>query len=227
MKRPRVKYYLRPSRNASHGEKIVEISVSWLGRRLQQMIGQTIDPKDWDKSRHRPKKIRRNDIRDLQRLLDDLETFVLAVVQEYSRQRRLGDLTPDILRKEVRRFLYGGASAPKVGEVVYWMEGYLDNAKAFTTLQKWRTTINHLSNFLEQKRSGYLAFEEIDYNFFCAFRDHLRETGINDNSVHKYLKALKGLMRKANQEGRPVKDLNFSIGHDLGVFPEESDSIRL
>lgn len=209
---------------------IIELSVYWLGRRLQQMTGQTIAPEDWDKKRQRPKKARRKDLEYQTRLLDELETFILAVLQTYGERRRLADLTPAKLRTEVQTFLYGGARIPKSNDALSWLDAFVkgeSSRKAKGTAQVRTAAFNHLSAFIEKRRAGSLAFEEVDFSFFSSFRDYLFSLGLNDNTVHKVLRNAKRFFKQAALKGEPVKEWNFSICNDLGVCPEESDTIRL
>ncbi len=116
-------------------------------------------------------------------LCDEEEYFTVEDIRDYIHGKRkvTGLLEFYLLRKE---------------ELTH-DEDYSPN-----TIKVYKSTLNHLKEFLKKKyrRSDY-PLKRLDYSFVSSFSTYLKSScGCNTNSANKYLKTLKAVLNEARKQ---------------------------
>jgi len=188
-------YYL--ANDNQRGDKLIMLSFCYDGRRLRFSTGETIDKKYWNEEEQRAKKSLTGCM-ELNNLLDRIEEFVKKIYREGKTYNHA--LTNEYFRDKINKEIDPASNAPK-SFFDYYNE-FIEiqkTTKAHGTIQKYRTLLNHLTDFQHRKKYN-IAFEKIDIRFYEDFTAFfINDLGLVNNSVAKYIKTLKTFLQWATE----------------------------
>ena len=182
-------FYLREPNSLSQ-TPIVLFVVSE-GKTTKIRTGEKIDPKHWDAAKQRIKR----SYTGSPELNEYLSSFLLKAQAVY-RSKRIEGIEPgsEQLRKAIELPPPANSTTKEASENFIKI---ISESMQKTTVKKFETLFNHLKDFHEKKRSTF-SFESIDLDFFDSFQNFLRkEKKHNNNTVAKYVTALKTFMQWA------------------------------
>lgn len=160
---------------------------------IKYYVGKRIDPKYWHKERGKGATFN-----SLNFYLDSLEAKANNI---YLDLKLNGGLTPD-------NFLFmlkGEKESGKDFTTLYkeFMEES-KSTKAYSTVQKYTTALNHLIGFQAHSKSK-IIIGNIDLKFYDKFTAYLMDQGLNNNSVGTIIKNLKVFLVHVKKRGVKVK----------------------
>lgn len=192
----------------SSSESLIYLFFSYRGEVLKYSTSENINPLNWSFKLQRAKKntaTTKNKKYALNDFLDTLsdkcesiyneslkngvpsKEFIKQKLTDYvNRQNQTDDETgqKSSLHELIDRFTTGE---------IFTVDG---RKKAYSTLQTYKSTQNHLIEF-EKKYRYPLNFDTITLDFFDKFNNYLIKQGIGNNSRSKYVKTLKVFMTEA------------------------------
>ncbi len=206
----RINFNLRS--RCTGAESPIRIILRWSGKTLVYASRERIDPKFWSDKDQRAKRSHpahadfnmnlSNLASEIERIFRGLseqkgripskDEFRLELDQSLRKSKQ--DLTPNLFRF-IEQFIEQSTTKvnPESGEKF-----------AHTTIKKYRSTHNHLSEFAKSKRKD-LNFENIDIQFYDDFNAFLtNEKGLALNSIGKYIQTIKTFLRAASEQGIEV-----------------------
>ena len=162
-----------------------------------------------------------------------------ATIQSLFNDADKGRLSPDWLKQVVDRFNFPEKYNPRSAEPEFkTLLQYVDNFILTAPLRKdkktgrlltenntkqYRTTARHLREYAKYKKKVDFEFSEIDKKFYDDFVSYLQGKNFTQNSVGKYIRALKVMLNDATTKG--VNENNAF--KEYYVFNEDVDSIYL
>jgi integrase len=187
-------YYLR---NPLSKEKTpIVLTITSHGVISKISTGETIEPKYWDKKKQEVKR----QFTGSPELNEFLGSYLLKAQAVYR------NFTSENIQPTTEQ-LRAAIQLPKKksnAEFKNALEKYLESVKGLhqdTTIRKYKSLLNHLNKFQEAK-NRVLSFETIDLDFQEIFSAFLVNTlKQNNNTVCKYVKALKSFMQWAVDRG--------------------------
>lgn len=183
-------FYLRDA-NAKETTPIV-LFISSQGVVSKISTGESIEPRNWDKKRQQVKK----SYVGSPELNEFLNSFILRAQGAY-RAFTTANIQPtsDQLRKAIE--LPKKKSNAEFKNALDLFISQNKNTKQPSTIRKYNSLSNHLTKFQNQNRKT-LSFEMIDLDFHQSFINFLvSDLKQNNNTVCKYVKALKSFMQWA------------------------------
>jgi len=183
-----------------------------------------IKPSQWDKKKQAP----RTTAREYRSVMDKLNTMRKAIEDTH---REHGDIPVKefrhILDLKLRRTAPSTSNKieKQYGEFIAWSEKWIDSKEetediSFRTIQKFRTTIRKLKDFIDDKkeRINPLSFEDVNWEFQKKYKRWLiGKKDNNANTISKEFKAIKQLLKGSYKEGKHnsnvmpmIKDFGFA-----------------
>jgi integrase len=177
--------------------------------------GESIHPDNWDKATQRAKtnlkgnktQLENNKATNLQLERYSVKLTEILSALSAAKQQPAVDFLRGEMDKEFKKH------QPREKSTFFeWFDNWIANVKLTrenppkpinkrTTL-KYRTTLKTLQDFANLKRKGKLNFDDIDLDFYGDFVEYLaKEKNHTPNTVGKYIKTLKTMMREAFDAG--------------------------
>jgi integrase len=206
----RINFNLRS--RCTGAESPIRIILRWNGKTLVYASRERIDPKYWSDNDQRAKRslpAHADFNMNLSNLASEIERIFRGLTEvkgrtpskdefrlelDQSLRKSKLDLTPNLFRF-IEQFIEQSTTKvnPESGEKF-----------AHTTIKKYRSTYNHLTQFAKSKRKD-LNFENIDIQFYDDFNAFLTlEKGLAMNSIGKYIQTIKTFLRAASDQGIEV-----------------------
>lgn len=232
-------------RNASaDGPTPVNLNIRWQARRLVYPTGETIAPRHWchipgQRNYQRAKETRafpeHPEFNErLNALMATAKATFRAFVTDNSREPEPEELRAALNvatgRTQQRRVDLLGFAATFIASE----EGRFnsDRKRPFhrATVSRFRVTLDLLREFIGQRVKGTSArtvnFADVDPEFVTGFTAFLtNRKGYAANTVVKYGRTLRLILRRAKEEGHPVSDLLFT--RRLALREEPSEQVYL
>lgn len=191
-----LKYYLKnPKKNGKLRD--VEVSIVYKftaqGERFEDPTGLWINPRYWDFKRQEVKGIHPDHLQLNQKLLE-IKRGKLSLYEKHGHnfdefEAIARGLAP-VSEEEKKSLLLARDR---------FLEQY-DREKNPHTVTMYKATFRYV-----EKLAG--SFEQIDWNFFDAFKKTLHKEGLQDATVRKYVANLKCFLRWATNRGYPVSQV--------------------
>jgi integrase len=205
-------------------ETLIYLFINFNKQRVKVSTRIQVLPTEWDAGQQRAigkKNVGRN------ATLNRLAAFVQGDVY-YKLTANGGQLTPDRLKAEIEQEITGKLLSAKPTTLADFAEKLteeLTGQRAASTLQVYRSTIQHLKDYEKKSRRTY-TFEKIDLDFYNGFTSHLENAkGHSTNTVGKVIKTIKSFLAEAAE-----RKLHTSLDYKSKRFKvekEETDAIYL
>lgn len=188
-------YYL--ANDNKRGDKLIMLSFCYDGRRLRYSTGETVNDNYWNEEEQRVKKSLTGCM-EINNLLDRIEEFVKKIYREGKTYNYT--LTNEYFRDKINKEIDPASNAPKTFfDYYYEFIEIQKTTKALGTIKKYKTLLNHLTDFQQRKRYS-ISFEKIDTRFYEDFTAFfINDLGLVNNSVAKYIKTLKTFLQWATE----------------------------
>ena len=182
-------FYLREP-NSTTETPIILFVVS-NGNMTKIKTGEKVNPAFWDSKKQRVKR----SYTGSPELNEFLNAYLLKAQAAYRASRVEGtEPSTQLLRKAVE---LPPAVNSTIKDAFNSFISLMSERMQKTTIKKFKTLFNHITEFSEKKRTTF-SFESIDLSFFDEFQKFLlREKEHNNNTVAKYITALKTFMQWA------------------------------
>ncbi len=190
------------------------LMVSGLGKRIQIYTKRRISQNEWDKEKQQVD-TRKNKINGTE-INTWLTNFKEAVIKQNSKnESAIISTTIEELRQIMDSITVDAAKKQDQSFEAHFERFLMEHktgdghTKKRATIQKYNALHKHLITFCKKKRIR-LQLAAIDIHFLTDFKDYLvNEKKFGDNTVTKYIKALKTFIR-FNINGAFIKPLNLS-----------------
>lgn len=191
-----VKFNLKNSLNPNEKTQIFLV-FNFAGNRLRYYTGKRIEPKHWDKVKQRARSSYENAI-SLNAFLKTTANFLETEFNE-----------SQILKKKISIESLKVALNKRFDQeteisVFEKFDEFIEASKiskAASTIRKYKTTINQMKRFCDDKRIS-LTFDSFDLTFDERFKDFLiTDLKLTNNTVAKHYKTLKVFLNWATEKG--------------------------
>lgn len=231
-----VRYYLERPKEGTPA--LILLNFSYKSARVQLSTEEYVNPEHWDKKRQRVGdrwcNIHHHYL-DVNRMLDDLNSFVLFTYNDYRRNVKLMDLTPAKLRALIREKITGVSveDADNLTVLDYYQR-YLfdrsnDSSLAASSVNGEKYSLAKFEAF-SKKFPGDLYFRHVNLSIFESYRNWLWKSGATaDSTVHKHLRRFRQMCKHAAANGETMGcDINaISLSDQLKVSGSARDNIAL
>lgn len=161
------------------------------GRRLKFSTGQSIDPRQWNKAKHRARKEAKGGAM-LNAYLDRLEAKVKEIHLKLITE--VGKVTPERIRRELELAI---ASRGQRENLVDFAVRYAEASKSTEATKKiYTTTINHLRRF-----PGHKDFDDIDAGWLDKYVAWMERRGYAANYIGRHVTYIKIFLANAVEQG--------------------------
>lgn len=191
-----VKFNLKNSLNPNEKTQIFLV-FNFAGNRLRYYTGKRIEPKHWDKVKQRAKSSYENAI-SLNKFIKTTANFLETEFNE-----------SQILKKKISIESLKDALSKRFNQeneinVFEKFDEFIEaskNSRAASTIRKYKTTINQMKKFCDDKRIN-LTFDSFDLTFDEKFKDFLiSDLKLTNNTVAKHYKTLKVFLNWSTEKG--------------------------
>lgn len=191
-----VKFNLKNSLNPKEKTQIFLV-FNFAGNRLRYYTGKRIEPKHWDKVKQRAKSSYESAI-SLNKFLNTTANFLETEFNE-----------SQILKKKISIESLKDALSKRFDQeneinVFEKFDEFIEvskNSRAASTIRKYKTTINQMKRFCDDKRIN-LTFDSFDLTFDERFKDFLiSDLKLTNNTVAKHYKTLKVFLNWSTEKG--------------------------
>lgn len=191
-----VKFNLKNSLNPNEKTQIYLV-FNFAGNRLRYYTGKRIEPKHWDKVKQRAKSSYENAI-SLNKFIKTTANFLETEFNE-----------SQILKKKISIESLKDALSKRFNQengfnVFEKFDEFIEaskNSRAASTIRKYKTTINQMKRFCDDKRIN-LTFDSFDLTFDERFKDFLiSDLKLTNNTVAKHYKTLKVFLNWSTEKG--------------------------
>lgn len=191
-----VKFNLKNSLNPNEKTQIFLV-FNFAGNRLRYYTGKRIEPKHWDKVKQRAKSSYENAI-SLNKFIKTTANFLETEFNE-----------SQILKKKISIESLKDALSKRFNQeneinVFEKFDEFIEaskNSRAASTIRKYKTTINQMKRFCDDKRIN-LTFDSFDLTFDEKFKDFLiSDLKLTNNTVAKHYKTLKVFLNWSTEKG--------------------------
>lgn len=193
----KVNFYLKES-NAKT-DTLIYLFFSYDGNRIKYSTGETVNPKNWNSETQRVKKSVKDSF-EVNNLLDNLESEIRQVYREAVLNKT--KISPEFLRSSLDK-----RTNPKISDRTGFFDYFNEfievqrPTKSFRTIQKYKTLVNHLTDFQSKKRF-IIEFDKIDNRFYELLTAYyINDLSLLNNSSAKYIKTLKTFLHWATDRG--------------------------
>jgi integrase len=232
----KVRYYLeRPTPGKMAG---IYLRFEYKGVQVRASTQEFVLPEHWDKKTQRIQDRYCNqigDYLDINRLLDELHSFVIFTYNDYRRKVRLTELTPVVLKGMILEKITG--TTPELIEeesvMIFYQRYLFDRSRSHIKLQTVKgeaVTFRKFEAFSEAF-PGTLLFSHVNLNLFTQFRDWLWKGGTSaDSTVHKHLRRFKQMCLAAAANGKKmgcdVKAISMKAQLNLSSTPMDTIALN-
>lgn len=225
-----VNFYLK--KPASTGKSLIYLQYKYNGLKLTFTFGQTIYPKNWNKSKQRVKNNSATTSDGKHSLNDLLDNLVTVCEKAYNKEIKNGTPLTSTIKSYLIDFMnQQGNEKKRVGTLYDLIEKFISGeikhngkTKKQTTLEKYSTTLKYLKQFSIDRRFP-VDFNTIDLDFYNKFTDYLEKKDCSLNTIGRYIKDIKTFMGEAADRGLTT---NFMFRTKKFKKPsQETDSIYL
>lgn len=193
------------------------------GEKFKYSTGQKINPKFWNKEKHRAKETRLfPEYPEFNATLDKIETIVFNTYRKAINDKIKP--VPELFRNELDVFLQKKGEGLKA-DLISFSESFVDgSSRKPATKKQQRQAIRNLKEFkAASKRS--MDFETIDLEFYDDFLKFLTDKKYGINSIGTIVKNLKVFLNEAVERGL-TQNLQFK-NRRFKTMEEPSESIYL
>ncbi len=224
-----VGFYLK---KADKGKSaLIYLQFRYQGNKLVYSFGQTIEPKNWNKTKQRVKNNNQTTADGQYSLNDLLDNLRDECLKAYNTEIKSGVPAPAVLKQYLVNFFEGNTATSEQPTLFKLIERFISGEikyrgsdKAKGTLKQYKTTYNHLLAFSKFKKMK-VDFDVINLDFYYQFTDYLKRQGLVANSIGKNIKNLKAFLNEAIDLGYTN---NMQFKHrKFSVPKEETDAVHL
>jgi site-specific recombinase XerD len=191
-----VKFNLKNSLNPNEKTQIFLV-FNFEGNRLRYYTGKRIEPKFWDKVKQRAKPSYPSAVS----LNQFLKTTANFLEDEFNQSQILGKKISIESLKDALAKRFDQETGYNVFEKFDEFIEVSKISRAATTIRKYKTTINQMKRFCNDKRIN-LTFDSFDLTFDERFKDFLiNDLKLTNNTVAKHYKTLKVFLNWATEKG--------------------------
>lgn len=193
----------------------IYMTAYFAGRRMKYGTGLSINPAQWNKSRHRARQGAKG-ADSINTYLDRLETIVREI--QLRLKSEMVAVTPDRVRDELNRHMLTGGGRESL---VDFADRYANEVKLGVESRKvYRTVANYLKAYPGQKE-----FEDVDAKWLAKYQEYLERKGKAANTIGKHITYIRNIMTAAVDAG-----LTNNVAYKSRKYrkpSEESDTIYL
>jgi site-specific recombinase XerD len=189
-----IKFIIRDDRVNTKGKCPISLRYTFQRKFVNTPIKQSISPLFWDKEDGRPT---RNypDYKGLRTVLKDFEEHVIDRLNQYKEQH---GVFPEV--KHFKSVIEGTSVQIQLGGVMT-LEEYFKEYVAYrkkddasdATLKIYSYTWDKWKGFQDDKGRSY-GYQDLNFNLLNEFRIHLKNQGLQLNTVSKYIKTIKSFL---------------------------------
>jgi len=226
-----ITYFIRTSSKKADTQVNIRVKFRHNNIYLYAKTPKHIEADNWDKKKQRIKQGRAHENRDsINNYLSSLETFALNAWNEKVNKSQLDSNWFQLI---VNSFLDSEKSEREETTFLRYIKGFVDNSESivvdktgkklsYRTIQKYKTTLDILDDFVKLNYGELFLLKEVDYEFYQEFLKYLTNTKkYAVNTVGKYIGTLKVFLNSARKKG-------FNINIEGFVKPiEDSDNVYL
>ncbi|MTB50059.1 site-specific integrase [Lewinella sp. W8] len=231
---PRPNFYLERPKPGK--PTAISLHFNWSGAQLRMSTKEYVLPEHWDKKTHRIKE-KFTDINpdyiEVNRVLDELAMFVTNTYNKFRRERKLVELTPEVLKRYLVAYRQGRTDGQPAEPVLDYYRRYMEDRlrsslKASTTDSEM-VSLNLFERFAATL-PGELHFEQVTLRLFERYRDWFwNNTDTGDSTIHKHLKRFRQMCSHAAASGQDMGcDVNaIKLASQLRLSPAAKETIAL
>jgi site-specific recombinase XerD len=234
----KVRYYLEKPK--TDREAMILLRFAYRRQRIHVSTSEHVSPDHWDKKAQRVLDKwcrRRPDYLEVNRILDDLDQFVRRTYNEYRRDHRISELTPDLLKKMLRHRIHGEETVVRMEEptVADYYRTFIRDRERTANLSRATVASDRVARdwFIrfDAQRIQRTRFADINLGLFEEYRDYfwtLPEER-SDSTVHKMLRKFKQVCIHAAAHGHKLgADIHsVQLKSHLRLSSQAMDTIAL
>lgn len=198
-----VNFYLK-KKEESTGKSLIYLKYKYSGIVFVYTFDQTIDPKNWNKSKQRVKsntQTTKDGQHSLNDLLDNLKEVLLFT---YRNELANGIPAKAKLKEALDRFINQNKENPNRPTFYKLAQSFIDGEiknpegddKSYHTTKTYKTVINHLKEF-EKAKKYPIDFSTITLEFYRKYISYLSGLGLAPNTKAKHIQVVKTIMNEA------------------------------
>ena len=224
-----VGFYLK---KADKGKSaLIYLQFRYQGNKLVYSFGQTIDPKNWNKTKQRVKSNNQTTADGQYSLNDLLDNLRDECLKAYNTEIKSGVPAPAVLKQYLVNFFEGNTGREEQPSLFTLIERFISGEikhrgrdRSLNTLKQYKSTYNHLQRFAKEKKQK-VDFDTITIDFYYKFTEYLNQRGQKPNSIGKNIKNLKAFLSEAVDLGLTT---NMQFKHKkFTVWKEAADTVYL
>jgi len=220
-----VRFYLKESTKKNDKDSIY-LRIIYARKKSELFTGLYINQSNWNKEKHRAKKD--NAINDQ---LSNIEGSLTSILYSLEKDEKL--ISASILKD-----LYTGKNVLETPLLSFYENHVksikLSNELAKSSISRYTNTLDHLKQFLIQKKETNLLLINCDFKFLSEFdiylitrTSHITKQKLERNTVNKHHSRLRTVLIKAVKESliqkNPYHDFKFKYNPSKRTFLTEDE----
>jgi integrase len=217
------------------GSCLIYMQAIWNGSRLLYSTGESVALNLWDRKRQRMKNNQSTTKDGLNYINDLLNSMESVAVSGYRKESLNGIPTVSQVRKYLDDFFELNMKKEKVEQSIPTLYELIDmfisnkilykgQPKSIATIKSYKTTLRHLKEF-EKEKNFPIRYDTISLQFSYDFISHLRDKGMQQNTLNKNIGVVKAFLSEAVELGY-TKCIDFKKKR-FGISPKLVDMIYL
>jgi integrase len=237
---PRISFYLKNPNAINYS--VIFVRIRYEGFQIKYYLDLKVHPKLWDEKRQIVK------VEDLKKFdetliarkkinekLVNVGETIINYIDTYQKENYNNSPPPELIKSHLNEVLTN-RNKDLATDFLSFFKKFIDNSEngvrsnakggviSLATVTTYKTIYNRLLNFKEGY-SFHIDFETIDKRFYDDFKKYLIREKFANNTIGKYFKVLKTVLRDAQSEGFKVNP--FVNSGKFEVIQEDTDSIYL
>ncbi|GGW93413.1 site-specific recombinase XerD [Salegentibacter mishustinae] len=216
-----VLFYVRKSKNKSATHAMVYLRITYEGKRAEASTMRKVNLSKWNAKANKMSGTSA-EAKQVNRNLDIIKNRIYEIYQKFLENGE--EITAVNIKDE---FLGKNKDDKRILKIFedhnLRMEKLVDKDYSFRTLQRYKTTKKHLTNFISSSyKADDFRVKDIDIKFINSFMYYLKtELNHSHNSALKYLAYLKKIVRIAVANGWLEKDPFYNFKQKRQVIDRE------
>jgi integrase len=239
---PRISFYLK--NNNAQKFSVLFSNIRYSGYAVKVYLPFKVNPKLWDKKKQI---VKEKTLPYYDETLDSIDTInsglkrysqtVCEYIDQYSQTNYNAPPTPDLLKSHINSFFRNREHKLQVPYNLFtFFQKIIDDTRnGIRTTPKGKiisegtaTTYELVKKVLEDYKNQspfHIDFETIDLRFYEDFKKYLFRKQFSNNTIGKYFKVLKTILRAAKDHNIQVND--FLDSNKFQVISEDAENIYL